>query len=97
MYPPISDFDNFQLNETLNFKDQILIRRKYNDSDTLKWFSTQFNNKIVIRGGIGRLGNQWNIVRLENDKLTIERYNSSTTKGLMPKENIEYKRKINDE
>jgi hypothetical protein len=95
--PPISDFDNFQLNEILNFKEQLLIRRKYNDSDTLKWFSTQFNNKIVVSGRIGRLGNQWNVVRLENDELTIQRYNDRTRREQMPRETIKFKRKINDE
>lgn len=95
--PPISDFDNFELNEILNFKDQLLIRRKYNDSDTLKWFSTQFNNKIVVSGRKGRLGNQWNVVRLENDELTIQRYNDRTRREQMPRETLKFKRKINDE
>ncbi len=74
--PPIADAENY-LMETLNFEEHMLIRRKYNISDTVKWFSTQFNNKIIINGRIstGSIGNQWNVVRLEKDELTIRRYN----------------------
>jgi hypothetical protein len=95
--PPIINQDDFQLNEKLNFGKEFLIRKKYNRIDTIKWFASQFNNKILLSEEVARLGNQWNVLRIENNILTIERYNISAINGLKSRENIEFKRKINEE